>query len=92
MNQPLVTIRRRWDDPRSARIAASHLQDLRLRDDPGGICANFPRAFLVARVWCDRLAENEGWHVCHAASAPHELEVCVLESDNGAELVARLRE
>jgi hypothetical protein len=91
MPAPLVTIRRRWDDPGFARVAPGFLKDIRLRNDPGGVCSDLPRAFLVARVWCDQLAVNEGWHACHAATAPHELEVVVLEADNGAELVAQLR-
>lgn len=86
----LVTIRRRWDDPRSSRIARGYLKELRLRNDPGGVCSDFPRAFLSARVWCDQLAQHAGWHACQPATAPHELEVVVLEADNGALLFAQL--
>ena len=91
MEDVLVTIRRRWDDPRSARVALEHLRHLRLRNDPGGVCNDFARAFLAARVWCDQLVVNEGWHLCNPATAPHELEVVVLEADNGAQLMASLR-
>jgi hypothetical protein len=93
-SDPTVTVRRRWDDPESARVGPQHLRELAIRDDPGGVCSPIPRPFLFARVWCDHLIEGAAIHTCDPRSAPHELELCVLERDNSdvyAALRARLR-
>ncbi len=75
-------VRRRHDDPRSATVAIPGLRDVRRRNDAGGVCGPYPRPLLGARVWCDHVAADDRWHLCDAATAPHELEVVVLESDN----------
>ena len=84
-------MRRRWNDSQSAGVAITALRELTVRNDPGGICGPTPRPFLYARVWCDTLVDGAGLHACDAASAPHELELCILERDNGAENYGRLR-
>jgi hypothetical protein len=33
-------------------------------------------------VWCDHLIEGAAIHTCDPRTAPHELELCVLERDN----------
>ena len=86
----VAVVRRRWNDPQSARVRAAHLRELRILGDPGGVCAPIARPFLYARVWCDHLLDGEGLHVCDAATAPHELELCVLAQDNDADLYARV--
>jgi hypothetical protein len=93
-SNPTVTVRRRWDDPESARVGPQHLRELAIKDDPGGVCSPIPRPFLFARVWCDRLIEGAAIHTCDPRSVPHELELCVLERDNFqvyAALRARVR-
>jgi len=77
-----IIVRRRWDDPESARVALQHARELAIKDQPGGICSPVPRPFLFARVWCDHLIEGAAIHTCDVGSAPHELELCVLERDN----------
>jgi hypothetical protein len=45
-------------------------------------------------VWCDHLIEGANIHTCNPRTAPHELELCVLERDNPdvyAALCARVR-
>jgi hypothetical protein len=93
-SNPTIIVRRRWDDPQSARVALQHARELAIKDQPGGICGPIPRPFLFARVWCDHLIEGADIHTCDPRSAPHELELCVLERDNPdvyATLRARLR-
>jgi hypothetical protein len=70
---PTITVRRRWDDPESARVAPQHLRDLVIRNDPGGVCSPIPRPFLFARAWCDHLLEGTTLHTCDPRTAPHEL-------------------
>lgn len=93
-SNPIIIVRRRWDDPESARVALQHTRELAIKDQPGGICSPVPRPFLFARVWCDYLIEGAAIHKCDSRTAPHELELCVLERDNPdvySTLRARLR-
>jgi len=86
----LVTVRRRWNDPGSSRAPRSALRELTIRNDPGGVCGLFERPFLHARVWCDHLVGEQNLHRCEPATAPHELEICILERDNLPEIYAEL--
>ncbi|MBS0394418.1 MAG: hypothetical protein JSR54_07300 [Proteobacteria bacterium] len=85
-----VVIRRRHDDPRSATVAMAGLRDVRRRNEAGGVCGPYPRPLLSARVWCDHVTADDAWHVCEASTAPHELEVVVLESDNPPAVIERV--
>jgi len=89
-SNPTIIVRRRWDDPESARVALQHVREPAIKDHPGGVCSPIPRPFLFARVWCDHLIEGANIHTCNPGSAPHELELCVLERDN-ADIYAALR-
>ena len=86
-----VTVRRRWNDARCASVGIECLRDVRSLNDPGGVCAALPRPFLFAKVWCDHLFDDQGLHVCDAATAPHELELCVPDRDNSAEIIAEVK-
>ena len=90
VRQPQVTVRRRWNDPQSARLPLDALRELTVRNDPGGICGPTPRPFLSARVWCDHLDGGAELHPCDPATAPHELEVVILERDNEPATMSRL--
>jgi hypothetical protein len=81
-SNPTIIVRRRWDDPESARVALQHARKLAIKDQPGGTRNPIPRPFPFARVRCDHLIEGAAIHTCDARSAPHELELCVLERDN----------
>jgi hypothetical protein len=86
-----VVVRRRWNDPQSAKVPLAALRELVIKNDPGGICGPIPRPFPYARVWCDQLIDGHAIHACDPATAPHELQLCVIESDNSAELDAKVR-
>jgi hypothetical protein len=90
--EPLVTVRRRWNDPHSAIAPLSALREVVIRNDPGGICAALPRPFPFARVWCEALIGGTSIHPCDPATAPHELQLCILEADNSSQVNARIRE
>lgn len=87
----IVIVRRRWNDPHSARVPLSALRELVTKNDPGGVCSAVPRPFPYSRVWCDQLIDGRAIHACDPATAPHELQLCVLEADNSVELNARVR-
>jgi hypothetical protein len=84
-------VRRRWNDPHSAKVPLAALRELAIKNDPGGVCSPIPRPFPYARVWCDQLIEGRAIHRCDPATAPHELQLCVIETDNSAELNAQVR-
>src|SRR5262249_9594181 len=86
-----VIVRRRWNAADSAEVSVDSLWELHFRDEPGGMCRALPRAFLFARVWCDKLPEGTLLHQCRQEPPPpHELLVCILRSDNTAALYERL--
>jgi hypothetical protein len=87
----VAIVRRRWNDPHSARVTLAALRELVIKNDPGGICTPLARPFPYARVWCDQLIDGGAIHLCEPETAPHELRLCVLESDNSAELNAQVR-
>ena len=76
--------------PHSGEVALTNVRDPRLRDDPGGVCSATPRPFLFVRLWCEQLTASHGLHTCDAATAPHELKLCMLASDNDATVYADL--
>jgi hypothetical protein len=84
-------VRRRWNDPHSAKAPLSALRELVIKNDPGGICTPIPRPFPYARVWCDQLIDGRAIHLCDPATMPHELQVCVIETDNSTELNTQVR-
>jgi hypothetical protein len=84
-------VRRRWNDPHSARVPVAALRELVVKNDAGGVCSPIPRPFPYARVWCDQLIDGRAIHACDPNTTPHELQLCVLESDNSAELNAKVR-
>jgi hypothetical protein len=86
-----VLVRRRWNAPDAATVPVDALWDLHLRNDAGGVCGAFPRAFLFAHVWCDKLASGELGHFCREGPPPHDLLVCILPTDNPEALYETLR-
>jgi hypothetical protein len=91
---PEVIVRRRWNATESLPVAVDVLWGFHFQNDAGGVCRALPRAFLGARVWCDKLnvpgdASRLG-HLCREGPPPHELVVCILPNDNPAPLYAQL--
>jgi hypothetical protein len=85
-----VVVRRRFDGADTTVVSAESFWDLRVRNEPGGVCRALPRGFLFARVWCDKLAPGALGHACRESPPPHELLVCILPTDNSAALYGRL--
>jgi hypothetical protein len=90
-SDPEVIVRRRWNDPQSAKVPLAALRELAIKNDPGGVCGPLPRPFRYARVWCNQLIDGHEIHACDPATAPHELQPCVLETDNSPELNSKVR-
>jgi hypothetical protein len=86
----MVIVRRRWNGDASAAVDAESLYGLHMRSEPGGVCSAFPRTFVCAHVWCDKLPADSLGHLCKD-DGPHELLVYVLPTDNSAEMFEGLR-
>ena len=85
-----VKVRLRWNAAESVAVAVSALWEFHFRGDAGGVCGALPRAHLSACVWCDHIEHVALGHLCDEASAPHELTVCILQSDNPGPLYGQL--
>lgn len=85
-----VVVRRRWNGPDTAEVLTESLWDLHVQNEPGGVCGAFPRGFLFAHVWCDKVASGLFGHTCRDGPPPHDLLVCILPTDNPAALYERL--
>jgi hypothetical protein len=86
-----VKIRRRWNAAGAAEVAVERLWGFHFRNDAGGVCGAFPRAFLAAHVWCDHLAAGALGHQCREGPPPHDMVVVILPNDNPGPLYEKLR-
>ena len=86
----MVIVRRHWNGDASAAVDAGSLYSLHMRNEPGGVCSAFPRGFLCAHIWCDKMPAGSLGHICKN-DGPHELLVYILPTDNPAETFDRLR-
>ncbi len=66
-----VNVRRRWNGREVAEVAVERLWELHFRNDAGGVCGAFPRAFLFAHVWCGHLVRGALGHSCREGPPPH---------------------
>jgi hypothetical protein len=87
----MVKVRRRWNEADVAEVPVEILWDFHFRNDAGGVCGAFPRAFLFAHVWCDHIASGVLGHYCREGPPPHDLLACVLPADNPGPLYESLR-
>ena len=86
-----VAVRRRWNGAQSTLVPVGDLWDFHFQNDSGGVCGAFPRAFLCARVWCDKVDGGALGHFCREGPPPHDFVVCILPNDNAGPLYERLR-
>jgi len=77
---------------RSLRWCQSRaLWDFHFRNEGRRSVRAFPRAFLCARVWCDKVDASSLGHFCREGPPPHDFAVFILPNDNAAPLYERLR-
>jgi len=90
MSEERVTVRRRWNATEAISVAVADLWEFHFQNDAGGVCRALPRAFLGARVWCDKVDARGLGHFCKEGPPPHEIAVCILPTDNPAPLYEQL--
>jgi hypothetical protein len=92
-SETLVTVRRQWDDTgRTGRVRLADLRHFHYRTSSGGYGkqTGFGKPYLHARMWCDKLADGEIGHSCRHGPPPHEVLVCITQTDNGKPLYTQL--
>ena len=90
MTEETVTVRRHWNDYRSATLRLELLHDLHFSDMSGGVHARSPRPFLRGYCSCDAFIDGKVAHSCRHGRGPHWIKVCVVQKDNSKSLYARL--
>jgi len=85
-----VTVRRQWNDWRTATLRVEDLYDLHFTSFSGGISVASPRPFLHGYCSCHAFIDGEVAHSCIHGSAPHWIKVCVVQMDNSKAAYKRL--
>jgi hypothetical protein len=91
MDDPIVCIRRQWNDYRIGKVRLSQLSNPRWDNISGGAMAPAPQMFIHGYVWCNEV-EGEIAHSCSHGAGPHKIKVCVVKKDNEPEVFKRLLE
>jgi len=88
--ETLVTVRRQPDDHTAGRFKLPDIHGLRLDCMTGGYQQLVGRNFLFGYVFCTSLVDGGIGHSCTHGPAPHDIKVCILESDNKPQVFRHL--
>jgi len=81
-NEPIVEVRRQWNDYRTGRCRLNDVEGLHWSDyGSGGFCA--PQLFVHGYVSCDQIVGKIG-HSCQHGPPPHRIKVCMTKTGNKA--------
>jgi len=89
-DDPLVVVRRQWNDWRQARVRFSALDRIKWDTISGGVGAAAPQPFIHGYILPDAIVDGEV-----AYSGRHQynsIKVCVVKKDNSPETFAKLVE
>jgi len=78
----VITVRRHWNDWRSATYRRTDVSELHWTNVSGGVRAPLPAPFVHGYVLCDAMISGELAHSCSHGPPPHSILVCVLKKDN----------
>ncbi len=76
-----VTVRRQWNDYRTAEVMFDSIEDLHWDTISGGVNAPAPQPFIHGYVYCDQV-DGEIAHSCEHGEGPHRIKVCIVKKDN----------
>ena len=89
--ESIITIRRQWNDWKTAKVSLRDLSGLHWDNESGGVRARSPQLFLHGYVFCTAILEGEISHSCRHGKPPHNIKVCIVKQDNSkAEYAAAL--
>lgn len=86
---PVVYIRRQWNDWRIAQVRMSHMSRLHWDTVSGGVRAPARQPFIHGYVICDTVVGDIA-HRCLHGEGPHRIKVCVTKKDNAPAVYGRL--
>jgi hypothetical protein len=87
----LVTVRRQWNDWRTARYRMEDFASPHWSNISGGVGAKSPRFFIHGYVMCDGEVDGELPHRGVHGPCPHRIKVCVVAKDNTTEVIDTLK-
>ena len=87
-DEPVIWVRRQWNDYRDAKYRLSEVSNLHWTDTSGGVRARAPRDFIHGYVSCDGMLEGELAHSCAHGSGPHYIKVCIVKKANSKQAYA----
>lgn len=90
-DNPIVCIRRQWNDWRIGKVSLDALGDLHWDEFSGGVRQRAPQFFIHGYTWCNHI-EGDIAHSCAHGEGPHWIKVCVVKKDNEPSTFARLLE
>jgi len=80
---PIVQVRRQWNDYRTGSVNLSQLRNLHWDWLSGGVRALTPQPFMHGYVWCTDV-QGDMAHSSSHGPCPHEIKVCIVKKDNRA--------
>jgi len=80
--EPLVWVRRHYNDFQHAAYRLSDISGLHWDDVSGGVRARANRRYLHGYVLCDAMQEGELAHSCRHGPPPHRIKVCITKTGN----------
>lgn len=81
-NEPVVWVRRQWNDYRDAAYRIRDVSGWHWSDVSGGVNVAAPRPFIHAYVSCNSIIAGELAHSCSHGKGPHRIKVCVTKKMN----------
>lgn len=81
-DDPLILVRRQWNDWRDAAYRLSKIGRLHWDCISGGIGQMAPRSFVHGYVMCNEMESGEIAHSCRHGPPPHLIKVCVIKKTN----------
>jgi hypothetical protein len=81
-NEPIVWVRRQYNDCRHAAYRLSDVWDLHWDNKSGGVQARANRYYLHGYVLCTAMIEGEIAHSCRHGRPPHQIKVCITKVGN----------
>ena len=88
IDQNLVTVRRQWNDWRTAEYKLCNVDGLHLSDQSGGVNASASQEFIHGYVQCDGMESGELAHSGSHGPCPHQIKVCFVKKDNNKKVFA----
>lgn len=86
-----ITVRRQPNDWRQAVYRLGTITWFRFDSVSGGVM-NETDTLIWCNAWCDGMESGEIAHSCQHGPAPHEVKVCILESDNDPPVFSVVRQ